>query len=61
MVNFLYDLDEIENAGNTEFGSKLLGPHRTSFPGDRYRRLPPNGAMMITARDPPAGQTSRSR
>jgi hypothetical protein len=30
-----------------------------SFPGDRYRRLPPNGATIITARDPLAGQTCR--
>ena len=25
----VFRFDEIENAGNTEFGSKLLGPHRS--------------------------------
>jgi hypothetical protein len=27
-----FRFDEVENPGNTEFGSKLLGPHRSFLP-----------------------------
>ena len=40
----VFRFDEIENAGNAEFGGKLLGLH--PFPGDNHRRLQQQLAAM---------------
>src|SRR3984893_15870902 len=42
----VFRFDEIENAGNAEFGGKLLGLHsQLPFPGDHHRRLRRSSAI----------------